>query len=171
MAQIEAIRAVLHGKQWGPVTSGFDVTASRAHGGVQTVHVAMQRLGFASLIAPPSPPASGDMVLAMVASRILAPQAKLATTRRWHTSTPAEAFGLAAADEQDLYAAMDWLLARQNMIEKKLATRHLSPGGLVLYDLSSSYFEGSAPAALAKRGYTIAVMARHAASQLRLVVK
>jgi transposase len=78
----------------------------------------------------------------MVAARIIAPHTKLATTRWWHTTTLAEEFEVADADEDDLYAAMDWLLERQGAIEKKLAARHLGEGSLVLYDLSSSYFEG-----------------------------
>ncbi|MDP3032754.1 MAG: IS1634 family transposase [Rhodocyclaceae bacterium] len=151
MQQIEAIRAALRGEQWGPLASSFEVTASRPHGAVQAVSVAMQRLGFASLIGS-KPCRERDLVLAMVASRIVAPQTKLATTRWWHTSTLAEQFDVAAADEQDLYAAMDWLLLRQGIIQKKLAVRHLSAGGLVLYDLSSSYFEGTC-CPLAKRGY------------------
>ena len=151
MQQIEAIRAALRGEQWGPLASSFEVTASRPHGAVQAVSVAMQRLGFASLIGS-KPCRERDLVLAMVASRIVAPQTKLATTRWWHTSTLAEQFDVAAADEQDLYAAMDWLLLRQDIIQKKLAVRHLSTGGLVLYDLSSSYFEGTC-CPLAKRGY------------------
>src|SRR5262245_22831155 len=89
----------------------------------------------------------------MVAARIAAPHTKLATTRWWHTSTLAEDFGVAEANEDDLYAAMDWLLARQGAIQKKLAARHLSAGGLVLYDLSSSYFEGST-CPLARLGYS-----------------
>ena len=93
-----------------------------------------------------------DLVLAMVAARIVAPHTKLATTRWWHTTTLAEDFGVAEASEDDLYAAMDWLLARQDAIEKKLAARHLGAGGLVLYDLSSSYFEGTT-CPLAKLGY------------------
>jgi transposase len=151
MQQIEAIRAALRGEQWGPLASSFEVMASRPHGAVQAVSVAMQRLGFASLISS-KPCRERDLVLAMVASRIVAPQTKLATTRWWHTSTLAEQFDVAAADEQDLYAAMDWLLLRQDIIQKKLAVRHLSTGGLVLYDLSSSYFEGTC-CPLAKRGY------------------
>ncbi len=95
----------------------------------------------------------------MVAARVLAPHTKLATTRWWHTTTLAEEFGVVAADEDDLYAAMDWLLERQGAIEHKLAARHLSEGALALYDLSSSYFEGhvlsagarSATAATARR--------------------
>ena len=151
MQQIEAIRAALRGEPWGPLASSFEVTTSRPHGAVQAVSVAMQRLGFASLISS-KPCRERDLVLAMVASRIVAPQTKLATTRWWHTSTLAEQFDVAAADEQDLYAAMDWLLLHQDIIQKKLAVRHLSTGGLVLYDLSSSYFEGTC-CPLAKRGY------------------
>ena len=150
-AQIEAIRAALRGETLQPAAHRFEVTASRAHGHVQAVALTMQRLGFASLIAS-KPCGERELVLAMVASRILAPHAKLATTRWWHTTTLAKDFGVADADEDDLYAAMDWLLARQDTIQKKLAARHLSAGGLVLYDLSSSYFEGSC-CPLAKLGY------------------
>jgi transposase len=73
---------------------------------------------------------------------VLAPGTKLATTRWWHTTTLAEEFGVEGADEDDLYAAMDWLLQRQPQIEKRLASRHLQESSLALYDLSSSYFEG-----------------------------
>jgi len=150
--QIEAIRAVLRGVPLAPATADrFEVNASRAHGHVQTVHVAMQRLDFAALLAAKAS-RERDLVLAMVAARILAPHTKLATTRWWHTTTLAEVFGVTEATEDDLYAAMDWLLARQNTIQSKLAARHLSVGALVLYDLSSSYFEGST-CPLAKLGY------------------
>jgi transposase len=88
----------------------------------------------------------------MVAARIIAPHTKLATTRWWHTTTLAEEFDVADADEDDLYTAMDWLLERQGAIEKKLAARHLGEGSLVLYDLSSSYFEGTT-CPLAKLGH------------------
>jgi transposase len=152
LAQIEAIRAVLRGEELRPVASSFEVTASRAHGHVQVIVGAMQRLGLASLIASKHC-RERDLVLAMVAARILAPSPKLAITRWWHTTTLAEDFGVADASEDDLYAAMDWLLQRQDRIQKKLATRHLHAGGLVLYDLSSSYFEGTT-CPLAKRGYS-----------------
>ena len=92
-------------------------------------------------------------MLAMVAARILAPTTKLATTRWWHTTTLADEFGVSDADENELYAAMDWLVARQGTIQKKLAHRLLSSGAPVLYDLSSSYFEGTS-CPLAKRGYS-----------------
>jgi len=151
-AQIEAIRATLRGQALQPVAQSFEITASRSHGHVQAVALTLQRLGLAALLASKSC-RERDLVLAMVASRIVAPHTKLATTRWWHTTTLAEDFGVADASEDDLYAAMDWLLARQSAIQNKLAARHLSAGGLVLYDLSSSYFEGSC-CPLAKLGYS-----------------
>ena len=151
-AQIEAIRATLRGETLQPVAQSFEVTASRSHGHVQAVTLTLQHLGLASLLAA-KPCRERELVLAMVASRIVAPHTKLATTRWWHTTTLGEDFGVANASEDDLYAAMDWLLARQNTIQKKLAARHLTAGGLVLYDLSSSYFEGSC-CPLAKLGYS-----------------
>ncbi len=151
-SQIEAIRAALRGEALAPVAQRFEAIASRLHGHVQAVGAAMQRLGLESLLAS-RPSRQRNLVLAMVASRILAPHTKLATTRWWHTTTLAEDFGVAQASEDDLYAAMDWLLARQDTIQKKLGRRHLSEGGLVLYDLSSSYFEGT-HCPLAKLGYS-----------------
>jgi len=151
-ALIDIIRRSLQGETFVPVAQAFEVVRSRAHGHVQAVALAMQRLGLASVIASP-PSRERDLVLAMVASRIVQPDTKLATSRRWHCSTLAEDFGVADAAEDDLYAAMDWLLARQDAIEHKLAARHLRQDALVLYDLSSSYFEGST-CPLAKRGYS-----------------
>ena len=139
---IDIIRRSLQGETFVPVGEAFEVVGSRGHGHVQAVARAMQRLDFASLIAA-KPSRERDLVRAMVAARIVAPHTKLATTRWWHTTTLAQDFGVVDADENDLYAAMDWLLARQDTIEKKLAARHLQAGGLVLYDLSSSYFEGT----------------------------
>src|ERR1700682_3060425 len=123
--QIEAIRAVLSGQSVRPVEELWQTTQSRSHGAVKAVGVAMQRLGFESLIASRSSP-ERDAVCAMVAARILSPHTKLATTRWWHTPTLPEEFGVGAVDENDLYAAMDWLLERQSTIQKKLAARHLS---------------------------------------------
>ena len=149
--QIEAIRAVLSGMAVRPVAELFETVRSRPHGAVQAVRVAMQRLGFEGLLAARASP-ERDRVCAMVAARVLAPHTKLATTRWWHTTTLPEEFGVAAADEDDLYAAMDWLLERQGPIQKKLAARHLQAGALALYDLSSSYFEGQ-HCSLARIGY------------------
>jgi hypothetical protein len=151
-ALIEIIRRSLQGETFVPVAHAFEIMRSRPHGHVQAVAAAMQRLGLASVIASQSSRAR-DLVLAMVASRIVAPHTKLATTRWWHTTTLAEDFGVAEAHEDDLYAAMDWLLGRQEAIQQTLAARHVHDDGLVLYDLSSSYFEGTR-CPLAKRGYS-----------------
>lgn len=140
--QIEAIRAVLAGVAVRPVEELFEVVRSRSHGAVQAVRVAMQRLGFEGLLASRASP-ERERVCAMVAARVLEPHTKLATTRWWHTTTLAEEYRVEGADEHDLYAAMDWLLERQGVIERKLAARHLREGALALYDLSSSYFEGT----------------------------
>jgi len=158
-AQIDAIRATLLGQPLAPVTQPraqplaqpFEAIASPSHGHVQAVALTLQRLGLAGVLAS-KPCRERDLVLAMLGARILAPHTKLATTRWWHTTTLAEEFGVVDADEDDLYAAMDWLLARQDRVQKKLAVRHLREGGLVLYDLSSSYFEGTT-CPLAKLGY------------------
>src|SRR4051794_33764912 len=83
-----------------------------------------------------------DQALALIAERLLFPSSKLATTRHWHDTTLAEELGVGDADEDQLYDAMDWLLVRQAAIEKKLAQRHLSEGAMVLYDVTSSYYEG-----------------------------
>ena len=149
---IELVRRALRGETFVPATEAFEITQSRPHGHVQAIVTAMQRLGFASLISSKTS-RERDLVLAMVAARILAPATKLATTRWWHTCTLAEEFGVSDADEDELYAAMDWLLKRQDTVQHKLAKRHLSAGSTVLYDLSSSYFEGTT-CPLAKRGYS-----------------
>jgi transposase len=129
----------------------FEIVRSVTHGDVHAVVTAIDRLGFERVVSARRCPEAG-LVTAMVVARVIAPQTKLATTRWWHTRTLAEDFGVHAATEDDLYAAMDWLLERQPHIEQQLAARHLSPGGLVLYDISSSYFEGTT-CPLAKRGY------------------
>ncbi len=149
--KIEALRALLRGDSVGAGAPFFEISASRAHGHVQAAALAMQRLGFASVIAS-KPSRERDRVCAMVASRIVAPHIKLATTRWWRTTTLAEDLCVTDASEDDLYAAMDWLLARQGAIQKKLAARHLEAGSLVPYDLTSSYFEGTT-CPLAKLGY------------------
>lgn len=151
--QIEAIRRILKGERLGPVEDGLEVVRSRAHGHVEAVLGAMRRLGFDKLI---DAKASREraLVVAMVAERILAPEAsKLGMTRAWADTTLPDELGIADADEDALYAAMDWLVERQEAIEKRLARRHLKAGGLVLFDLTSSYFEGER-CPLAKIGYS-----------------
>jgi transposase len=148
---IEIVRRSLQGETFVPLGQAFEVIGSRLHGHVHAVELAMRRLDFASLLGA-KPSRERELVLAMVAARIVAPHTKLATTRWWRTTTLAEDFGVVQASEDDLYAAMDWLLERQDAIQSKLASRHLSDGGLVLYDLSSSYFEGTT-CPLAKLGH------------------
>ncbi len=141
-AKVELLRRVLRDEHLAPADHLFDVVASPHHGHVQAVRLAMRRLGFEALLAS-RPSRERALVVALVVARILAPESKLATTRWWHTTTLPVDLGVADADEDALYAAMDWLLARQARIEQKLAARHLRAGGLVLYDLTSSYFEGT----------------------------
>lgn len=148
---IDLIRRALKGEALVPVSHTFEILRSTLHGDAKAVGIAMERLGFTTLLSS-RPCREADLVTAMVQARILAPHTKLATTRWWQTSTLAEDLGVADASEDDLYAAMDWLLARQATIEKKLAARHLDAKSLVLYDLSSSYFEGT-KCPLAKIGH------------------
>jgi len=150
--QVDLFRMVLKGVDLAPVSDLFDVRQSRLHGHVKAVRMAMRRLGFDTLISTRRSP-SRDRVVAMVAARILEPESsKLEATRWWHSTTLPDVLGVQDADEDDLYDAMDWLLKRQPTIEKKLAKRHLQDGGMVLYDLSSSYFEGHT-CPLAKLGH------------------
>jgi len=149
---IDLIRRALQGETFVPVSEAFEIIGSRPHGHVQAAALAMQRLNIAALLGGTAS-RERELVLAMIAARIVAPNTKLATARQWHTTTLAEDFGVASATEDDLYAAMDWLLDRQDRIQNKLAARHLGEGSLVLYDLSSSYFEGSC-CPLAARGYS-----------------
>lgn len=147
---IDLIRRALHDETLIPVED-FEVVRSLPHGDTHAVLLAMERLGFWRLLSSrPCPEA--QVVAAMVAARVVCPHTKLATTRWWQSRTIAEDLGVREATEDDLYVAMDWLLARQPQIERKLAARHLAEGGLVLYDLTSSYFEGTT-CPLAKRGH------------------
>jgi len=151
--QVDAIRRILKGEKLVAVEDVFDIVAdgSRFHGCVEAVLTAMKRLEFDKLVASRHS-RQRDLVVAMVAARILEAQSKLATSRWWHTTTLPEILGVSDADEDELYDAMDWVFARQETIEKKLAQRHLENDGLGLYDLSSSYFEGE-KCPLARLGY------------------
>jgi hypothetical protein len=149
---VDMIRRGLRGEEFVPAAERFEIIASRPHGDVAAVLRAVRRLDVASLLGS-RPCRQADLVVAMIVARIVAPHTKLATTRWWQSRTLADELGVADADEDDLYHAMDWLLARQDAIEGKLAARHLASGGLALYDLTSSYFEGS-HCPLAARGYS-----------------
>jgi transposase len=139
--QIEAIRRVLRGEKLAAVGELFEVTASRIHGDTDAVLAAMKRLGMRELLSTRAS-FEADVAMGMIAARLVAPHTKLATTRWWRTRTLPQDLSIEHATEDDLYKAMDWLLDHQDLIEKKLAARHLESGGLALYDLSSSYFEG-----------------------------
>ena len=124
----------------------------RAHGAVDAVQMAIGRLGLERIIDR-RPSRERDLVVAMLVARVVDAESKLATMRTLQTTTLPEDRKLTDANEDDLYAAMDWLLERQDAIETRLAKRHLKDEGLVLYDLSSSYFEGHT-CPLAKLGYS-----------------
>ena len=139
--KIERLRRVLKNEPLVHPDQLFLIERSLPHGHVELLLEAMRRLKLPALIDPrPSP--KRDRVLAMILQRLLYPASKLATTRLWHTTTLAEELSLEDTDEDDLYEAMDWLLERQDRIERKLAKRHLAEGDPVLYDVSSSYYEG-----------------------------
>ena len=143
MDQVLSIRRILKGDKLVSIDDAFEIVedGSRDHGHIEAVLNAMTRLSFDKLVAS-RPSRERDLVVAMVVARILEPQSKLATSLWWHTTTLPEILGVIDTDEDDLYAAMDWVLERQGIIEKKLAARHLDNDGLALYDLTSSYFEG-----------------------------
>jgi len=139
--KIESLRRLLRDE---PLVSPQDLLATQktsSHGHVEALLLAVRKLGLDAMISS-KPCRERDLVLAMILERLLDPCSKLATTRHWHSTTLAEELGVSEAAEDELYQAMDWLLERQPRIEKKLAARHLREGSLVLYDVSSSYYEG-----------------------------
>ena len=153
LEQAQTIRLVLKGERLAPAGSSLECLRSLPHGHVEAIRTAMRRLGFEKLIDGKAS-RERDLVAAMVAGRIIAPEAsKLAMTQALADTTLAEDLGVADAHEDELYAAMDWLIERQDKIEKRLAKRHLKEGGLVLFDLTSSRFEG-VTCPLAKIGYS-----------------
>ena len=142
---VDLIRRSLKGESFVSIDNGFDKINSWHHGHVDALLRAMKLLGFGRLINTRRCK-ERDIVVAMVIGRIPEPDneqnSKLANTRWWTITTLPSLLDLDEVDEDDLYKAMDWLLKRQEAIEKKLAQQHLRAGGLVLYDLTSSYFEG-----------------------------
>ncbi|MGZ3472105.1 MAG: IS1634 family transposase [Isosphaeraceae bacterium] len=138
---IDLISRALKGETFVPAVEAFRITRSLPHGHVEAVLKMIRKLGLEDLVAS-EPSRRRDLVIAMIAERLLFPSSKLANTRHWHDTTLAEELDVADATEDQLYDAMDWLLTRQEAIEKKLARRHLSDGALVLYDVTSSYYEG-----------------------------
>jgi hypothetical protein len=142
---VEALRRALRGEVLVPAGEAFEILRARPHGHVAAVLGTLRRIGLEGVLAS-RPSRQRDLVVAMVCARILEPGSKLATARgldpETATSTLGEQFGLEAASAEDLYAALDWLLERQERIEAKLAKQHLEDGTLLLYDVTSTYFEG-----------------------------
>jgi len=149
---VDAIEGMLKGESWIPAGDALIIQRSWPHGHVAAILGTARRLELEALLDP-EPGDQRDLVLAMIVARVLHPASKLATTRLWGTTSLAGSLGVEEATEDDLYGALDWLLERQEGIEERLARRHLEPGGLVLYDLTSTYMEGT-HCPLARRGYS-----------------
>jgi len=156
--KIEALRQLFQGNYQGvpDLPSAFQITRSLPHGHVAAVLAAIRHLRLDAVVDA-EPSRERDLAVALIAARILEPASKLATSRSLRPQTCHSTLGtelhLGAVQEDDLYAAMDWLVARQTSIEVVLARRHLRQGTLVLYDLTSTYFEGH-HCPLAKYGYS-----------------
>jgi hypothetical protein len=138
---IEAVRLALAGKTLIDADAGVEVTRSLPHGHVAAVVAQARVLGFPALLGPPC--RERDLAYALVISRVARPASKLSTIGWWHDTTLGADLGVAGASTDEVYAAMDWLLGRQDAIEAGLARRHLHQGGMALFDLSSSWVEGS----------------------------
>ena len=149
--QIQLLSRVLKGEQLLPADGVFRITRSLPCGHVRTVLDMFNYLKLPSLLASQRCH-ERDLVLAMIAQRILDPGSKLATTRLWKCSTLGQELQVAEAEVEELYFALDWLLDRQKRIENKLAQRHLQNGDLVHYDVSSSSYTG-ATCVLARFGH------------------
>src|SRR6266511_3612194 len=149
---IEALRRALAGEALVAAGEVFATERSLPHGHVRAVLAMAGRLGLARLLDR-GPSRERSLALAMIVQRVLAPGSKLACTRQLSQSTLADELAVGDVDADELYAALDWLLDRQERIEARLARRHLGEGSHVLYDVSSSYFEGRTCPLLA-RGYS-----------------
>jgi len=139
--KISALQALLRGERLVPRDSIFAVEKTTPHGHIEAVMGVIKKLKLDTLISS-TRCRERDLILSMLIQRLIHPCSKLATTRLWHSTTLAEVLSVEDADSDELYSALDWLLQRQPDIEKKLAKRHLTEGSLVLYDVSSSYYEG-----------------------------
>lgn len=144
-AQVELLRRVLRGETLVAPEEAFEIVRTRPHGHVAAVLGTLRRLGLERLLAAEQS-RERNLSVAMLVARVLDPRSKLATARGLSDETLfsslGEALGVETADEDELYRAMDWLLPRQPRIETALAKRHLRDGALVLYDVTSTYFEG-----------------------------
>ena len=152
---IDLIDAGLKGQQLVPAGQAVTITRSMPHGHVAAVHAMAARLGLPALLGPAG--RQRDLALALVISRVVSPASKLSTLTWWADTTLGADLGVAGASTDDIYAAMDWLAGRQDAVEAELARRHLAPepnpARMALFDLSSSWLEGS-QCPLAARGYS-----------------
>jgi hypothetical protein len=152
---IDLIDAGLKGQHLVPAAEAVTITGSLPHGHVAAVHAMAARLGLPALLGPAG--RQRDLALALIISRVVRPGSKLSTLTWWDDTTLGGDLGVADASTDDIYAAMDWLVHRQDAIEADLAARHLapqaSPSRMALFDLSSSWLEG-AHCPLAARGYS-----------------
>ena len=155
-AAINALRRILRGERLVSPDDAFSCLRSLPHGHVAAVLATVRKLGLPALLAR-SPGRHRDLVLALLVARVIDAQSKLATARALTpesaVSTLGEMLDLGTVDPKELYAAMDWLVERQTAIEQRLAKRHLQEHTLVLYDLTSSYVEGT-HCELAQRGHS-----------------
>jgi hypothetical protein len=149
---VELIRSWLAGERFLPASDALRITRSLPHGHVAAVMGLVRALGLPGILDR-HPSRMRDLVIALVAGRLVAPASKLATASLLGTTTLGAACGVEGADENELYGAMDWLLTRQPKVEAALARRHLAPGALVLYDLTSTYVEGRC-CPLARHGHS-----------------
>jgi len=149
---IELISGFLHGQQFLPAGEAMRITRSLPHGHVAAVLGMARSLGLPALLDR-RPSRLRDLATALVVARLLAPASKLATAAALDRTTLGACLGVGGADENELYAAMDWLVTRQDRVERALASRHLGSGSLVLYDLTSVYVEGS-HCPLARHGHS-----------------
>ena len=152
---IEVIRGSLAGEAFVPASAAATVTRSLPHGHVAAVHAQAKALGLPGLLGPSG--RNRDLALALVIARVLKPGSKLATVGWWADTTLGADLDITDAGTDEVYAAMDWLHTRQDSIEAKLAARHLAPevnpSGMALFDLSSSWMEGT-HCPLTARGYS-----------------
>jgi hypothetical protein len=150
-AAVDAVEAVLKGATLIEAGAAVSVGRSRGHGHVALVHAAARQLGLPALLGPAGP--QRDLAYALVVSRVVAPAPKLATLAWWDDVTLGPDLGITDVPRDRVYEAMDWLLERQDDIEAGLARRHLRAGGIAMFDLSSSWVEGTR-CELAARGYS-----------------
>jgi len=154
-AAIAAIAATLKGQTLVAAGSEFTTTRSLPHGHVAAVLAMARRLGLPALLGPAC--RSRDLALGLIISRVIEPASKLTTLSWWADTTLGTDLGIAEASTDEIHAAMDWLVGRQDVIEKKLAAKHLgpqvNPSGMALFDLSSTWMTGN-HCELAARGYS-----------------